>query len=85
MSNIRIYTTPGCVYCVLAKQLLMSLGATYQEIDLRSQPELRMDLQEAHNWWSVPMIFFGEKFMGGYDDINRLHQRGELELLLSSS
>lgn len=78
MNQIRIYTSPNCVYCLLAKQLITSLGASYEEIDLTQQPELREHLQNRYNWSSVPMIFFGERFMGGFEDINQLHQKGLL-------
>jgi len=79
MPRVRVYTTRVCPYCVAAKRLLSSLGARYEEIALDDKPELRAELSRANgNWHTVPMVFIGDEFIGGYDDTARLHRAGEL-------
>lgn len=84
MADIRIYTTPNCGYCVRAKSLFKRLGLPYQEIDLAADHALRERLTAEHNWRTVPMIFVGERFIGGFDDLNELHRAGQLEPLAAS-
>lgn len=78
MADVTIYTTTYCPYCVRAKKLFGSLGVAFDEVNLEEKPELREELTRKHNWRTVPMIFAGERFLGGFDDVNELHKRGEL-------
>ncbi|MBT4153741.1 MAG: glutaredoxin [Candidatus Magasanikbacteria bacterium] len=78
MKKVTIYTKQSCPYCVHAKELLQSIGAEYEEIDVLQHPEKRAEAAEKYNWMSVPMILIGEEFIGGYDDMAALHQKGEL-------
>ncbi len=72
-----------CPYCVAAKNLFKSLNITFEEINLEENPELRIKLsQENKGWRTVPMIFIDEKFIGGFDDVNKLHSQGELTKIL---
>lgn len=82
MADVRIYTTPVCPYCVRAKSLFTRLGVAFEEIDLSRDEALRARLSAEHNWRTVPMIFVGDHFVGGYDDLNELHRAGKLTPLL---
>jgi glutaredoxin 3 len=62
-----------------AKQLLASVEAPFEEVRLDQDPELRLKLSEENNGWrTVPMIFIGERFIGGFQELMKLHQEGEL-------
>lgn len=84
MSQVRIYTTSNCPYCVRAKSLFKRLDVPFEEIDLEGNAALRAKLSAENNWRTVPMIFIGERFVGGFDDLNELHRSGELSGLLGS-
>jgi len=80
---IHVYTTTYCPYCVSAKKLLESLGLTYAETNLDNDPELRARLSRENNGWrTVPMIFIGDHFVGGFTDLKSLHDAGKLNELL---
>jgi glutaredoxin 3 len=80
---IRVYTTTYCPYCVSAKKLLDGLGLSYTETNLDNDPELRSRLSRENNGWrTVPMIFIGEQFIGGFTDLKSLHDAGKLDELL---
>jgi len=84
MSRVTLYTTSLCPFCHAAKRLLSSLGADVDETSLDSEPELLQRLsQENGGWRTVPMIFIGDRFIGGFRELNELHGRGELTALLS--
>lgn len=77
--KIRVYTTNICPFCVQAKRLLKSLDLPFEEISLEGKHEERMRLsRENAGWRTVPMIFIGEKFIGGYTELEKLHKSGGL-------
>lgn len=81
---IEIYTTSICPYCVRAKSLLMHKGATYAEYNVGFDYAARERMVErAHGLRSVPQIFINERHIGGFDELNELNRRGELDALLA--
>lgn len=78
MKIITLYSKDNCPYCVLAKNLLTSLGVEFEEIDITQTPGLIMDLVKKSWMRTVPQIFFGEVCLGGYTDIASLHEKGKL-------
>jgi glutaredoxin 3 len=84
MKQVKIYTTSICPYCESAKRLFKSLGVAYEEVSLEGRNEERTKLSEANGGWrTVPMIFIGDRFIGGFDDAKRLHDRGQLLPLIN--
>lgn len=83
MAKVFIYTKTVCPYCDAAKHLFQDLGVPFELMNLDGQDELRAKLSaENGGFRTVPMIFIDGKFMGGFDDVNKLHQKGELTKLL---
>lgn len=85
MSKIRIYTTSTCPYCNRAKALLQKKNLDYEEISVEGAPETRAELAERTGRTSVPQIFFGDRHIGGCDDLYELHYDGKLEDILAES
>lgn len=75
---VQIYTKNYCPYCKQAKSLLQSLNIPFEEIDITDTPEKINELSEKSGLLTVPQIFVGEKCLGGYSDISRLHEEGKL-------
>ena len=85
MRKIIIYTTRFCPYCHMAKDLLRSKGAAFEEIDVSGRPELREQMRiKAGGRNSVPQIWIGETHVGGCEDLYALEAEGELDPLLAS-
>lgn len=79
MKKMTIYTTSMCPYCIKAKQLFQSLDIVYDEVDVVADAEARQQASEkAGGYMTVPMIFVGDEFLGGYDDVAKLHTEGKL-------
>lgn len=84
--KIRLYTRRWCGYCTAARRLLAKLDVELEEIPLDGNPELRRSIAEANgNWPTVPMIFVGERFVGGYRELARLKKSGELDRILEGA
>lgn len=75
--QVIIYVREGCVYCKMAKDLLLENKITYEAIDLDSNPELQKKLIEKTQQTTVPYVFINNKFIGGYNDLLKLKQENK--------
>jgi glutaredoxin 3 len=83
MPNVVVYTAKPCGFCTAALRFLKEVkNVEVKEVDLSKQHELRMKLIEETGQRTVPMIFIGEKFIGGYTELRALDRNNELDALL---
>ena len=80
---VVMYLRSGCGYCRRARELLKRKGVAYTEIDIESVSGARQEMQQRSGRNTVPQIFVGERHLGGYDDIEALDVRGELDPILA--
>lgn len=69
MKNVTIYSKDYCPYCTAAKRILQSRGIEYNEIDVQIHPEKLAEMVALSKRRTVPQIFFGDKHIGGHDDL----------------
>ena len=84
MTNLVLYGTKFCPFCVRAKQLLNQKKLSFEEIRVDQDAEQRNIMRERSNRTSVPQIFYGDHHIGGCDDLYELERTGELDKLLAS-
>ena len=77
--QVTIYTTSYCPYCQRAKALLKQKKVAFKEMDLTEDDNKRTELEEKTGWMTVPMIFIGNDFIGGFDETSALEASGELD------
>jgi len=83
MKPVRMYSTAICPYCLMAERLLLSKGVTeIKKIRVDTDPNLREEMMNLTQRRTVPQIFIGATHVGGFDDLSRLNQSGELDALL---
>lgn len=82
-SEIVMYATDWCPYCMRARRLLQSKGVTWREIDVDDSPDARAEMRSRTHRSTVPQIFIGDRHVGGFDDLNALDHAGALDALLS--
>jgi glutaredoxin 3 len=85
VSQVLIYSTAVCPYCVAAKNYLKNKGIEYAEVRIDLDFERRQEMLERARRTSVPQIFVGETHVGGYDDLVALDRRGGLQPLLDAA
>lgn len=84
--DIRIYTQPGCPYCVHAVRLLQKKGVPFEEINAPHGTQEREDARRLSGGrTTVPQIFIGGQAIGGCDDLVALDRQGKLDSLLRST
>ena len=85
MTDIRMYCTDFCPYCVRAEMLLKSKGVeNITRILVDSTPDGFKDMIELTGRRTVPQIFIGDRHIGGYDDLAELDRQGGLDPLLAA-
>lgn len=75
--SIVVHSKTTCPYCTKAKQFLIKLGLTYQEVlyDPTSPDyeERKNALVAKSNMRTFPQIYIGNELIGGYDDLVSAH------------
>lgn len=84
MAKVLMYCTAVCPYCVRAEQLLQRKGVQeIEKIRVDLQPELRVTMMEKTGRRTVPQIYIGGEYVGGYDELAALDHAGKLNTLLA--
>ena len=84
MTEVTVYSTPVCPYCVRAKNLLKQKGQDFSEVDVSDDAERAKMIELAGGKRSVPQIFIGQTHVGGFDDLAALDRKGELDAMLAA-
>lgn len=81
--KVIVYSLVYCPYCVRAKNLLSANNITYEEIIVDSNDdETREKLQEKSGMRTFPQIFYGEKLIGGFTELQKLDEDQGLKNIL---
>ena len=67
MANVKIYTTPPCVYCKMAKAYFKENSIEYKEVDVASDLKARQEMIEKSGAIGVPVIEIDSKIIVGFD------------------
>jgi glutaredoxin 3 len=81
-TEVVVYSTRFCPYCVAAKALLKAKGVTYREVPVDGDADLRREMSERAGQRTVPQIWIGDRHVGGFTDLAALEQGGTLDELL---
>ena len=69
----------------MAENLLRSKGIQeIEKIRVDLEPDQRAKMMEKTGRRTVPQIYIGERYVGGYDDLSQLDRKGELTALLAT-
>jgi len=82
MNEVTLYTTKFCPYCIRALRMLSKKGVPYKNIDVNKNQELYKKIKKETGSNTVPQIFIGDDFIGGYDEMNQLDKEGKLDSML---
>ena len=83
MKKVVIYTGPRCNYCSAAKHLLSKKKVDYTEFDIAVDQSKMQEMQErTKGAKTIPQIFIGDTYIGGYNELKALEVEGKLNSLL---
>lgn len=67
MAKIRIYSTPTCPYCHMAKDFLKGKGVKFEEIDVSKDHKAAQEMIKKSGQMGVPQIEINGKIIVGFD------------------
>ncbi|MBI4059539.1 glutathione S-transferase N-terminal domain-containing protein [Candidatus Giovannonibacteria bacterium] len=73
--TIKIYTTPTCVYCKMAKEFFKTNNVSYEEHNVAEDAKAREEMIQKSHQLGVPVIDVDGEIVVGFD-------RGALAKLL---
>ena len=83
MKKITMYTSSYCPFCNTAEQLLINKGFDIDEkIYVDQDPEILSSMMKITGKRTVPQIFIGEDYIGGFDELRKIDLSGELDKIL---
>jgi glutaredoxin 3 len=82
--KVLVYVKDYCPFCTRAKSLLENKGIAFETINLEGQEDKYKELKEQTGMQTVPQIFIGDHFVGGYRELSAFEATGELDRLLNS-
>lgn len=78
-----MYSTGACPFCQMAERLLRSKGVpAIEKIRVDLDPERRVEMMEKTGRRTVPQIYIGETYVGGFEELAALDHAGGLDGLL---
>ncbi len=65
--TVKVYSTPTCPYCNMAKQYLKSKQIEFEDINVAADQEAARDMVEKSGQMGVPVIDIGGTIIVGFD------------------
>jgi glutaredoxin-like YruB-family protein len=75
--EIKVYSTPTCPYCKMAKEYLSSKGVSYKDIDVSRDESAAEEMVKVSGQMGVPVVVIDGEAVVGFD-------RSRIDSLLSS-
>ncbi len=75
--NVKVYSTPTCPYCRMAKNYFHSKKIDFVDIDVSQNSEKAQEMMDLSGQMGVPVIVIGEDVIVGFN-------QAEIEKKLSS-
>lgn len=73
--KIKVYSTPTCPYCHLAKEFLKEMNFDFEDIDVSQNEEAAQEMIEKSGQMGVPVIDIDGEIIVGFN-------RSEIERIL---
>jgi len=67
MAKVKIYTTPTCAYCKMAKDYFKENNIEYEEFNVAEDTEKRQEVFEKTGQMGVPVIEINDQIIIGFD------------------
>ena len=76
---------PMCGFSNSVVQVLNHYGVEYKDVNVLTDPKIRVKLSEHSGWPTIPQLYVKGKLIGGADITMELHNNGELLDILDTT
>jgi len=67
--NVKIYSSPFCTFCIMAKNFLKKHGIEYEDINVQEDEQEARKIMELTGQTTIPVIIIdGKEIMIGFDE-----------------
>lgn len=67
MKKIKIYTTPSCIYCRMAKEYFKKRNIEFEEFNVLTDLKAREEMIKKSQQYGVPVIEIDNHIIVGFD------------------
>jgi glutaredoxin 3 len=67
MTEVKVFSTPTCPYCVKAKDWLKENNVEFKDINVAEDAQARQEMVDKSGQMGVPVIMIDEEIIVGYD------------------
>jgi glutaredoxin-like YruB-family protein len=67
-TQVKIYSTPTCMYCEMAKDFFDENGVTYENFDVSKDLAKRKEMVEKSGQMGVPVMLIKDEVVVGFDE-----------------
>ncbi|MFH1847556.1 MAG: glutaredoxin family protein [Candidatus Omnitrophota bacterium] len=67
MSDVKVYSTATCPYCVRVKQYLKEKAIKFEEINISEDPQKMQEMVEKSGQMGVPTLDIDGRIIVGFD------------------
>lgn len=67
MKDVKLYSTPSCVFCKMAREFFQANDIAYQEYDVATDLKAREEMISRSGQFGVPVIDVGGELVIGFD------------------
>jgi len=67
MAKIKVYSTPTCPYCVMAKNFLKQKKVEFEDVDVSKDRNAAMEMIDKSGQMGVPVLDIGGKVIIGFN------------------
>ena len=86
-AHILMYSSAVCSFCMMAERLLTAKGVagSIEKIRVDLDPQQRIEMMQKTGRRTVPQIYIGDTYVGGFEELNALERAGKLDALLQGA
>lgn len=66
--TVKIYTSPTCPYCLMAKKFMEKNNIEFEEIDVSSDEKIAEEIMKKSGHIGVPIIEVNGSYIAGFDE-----------------
>ena len=67
MAEVKVYSTPTCPYCKMAKQFLEENNIQFESIDVSTNQAAAQEMISKSGQMGVPVLIIDEQVVVGFD------------------
>jgi glutaredoxin 3 len=67
MDTVKVFSTPSCHFCHMAKEFFKEKGVAYEDFDVATDQTKRKEMIQMSGQMGVPVIIIGNNVIVGFN------------------